>query len=113
MKIYTVFSSKEPLLIMTRESIHHTDTLAYLQRRGFTKFIAREVPAEQVRQRYGHRFEVIEDCLYQGKECRVLDYSGEQVMKFLNLSSLGPAICLESSSAPRRDPTLKACAARI
>ncbi len=111
MKTYLVFSSREPMLIATRESIQNTETLARLNRLGLTKFIAREIPVEEVGQRYGYRFEVIERSLHHEKSCRVLDYSGEQVMKFIAFSDLGPAIYSDPGSTPLKDASLDACIA--
>jgi hypothetical protein len=111
MKTYLIFSSREPMLVVTRESIQNTDTMARLNGLGLTKFIAREIPVEEVGPRYGYRFEVIGRSIHRGKSCRVLDYNGEQVMKFIAFSNLGPAIYSDPGSTPLKDASLDACIA--
>jgi hypothetical protein len=99
MKTYVVFSSREPLLIVIQRSIRDRSVLGHLDRIGCSKFIAREVPVEQVRRRYGRRFEVVERALRDGVGFRVLDYNGENIFHTVPLSDLGRAYRCESVSA--------------
>lgn len=91
MKAYVVFSSNEPVLVLTRTSIRSKEILRELQRIGCLKFIAREVPVERLRDQYGRQFEVIEASLRKGCDLRVLDYSGRRIFRTLPFSEFGPA----------------------
>jgi len=96
MKAYVVFSSKEPVLVMTRTSIRSKEILKELRRIGCLKFIAREVPVEGLRDRYGRQFDVIEASLTKGCDLRVLDFSGRRIFRTLPFSEFGPAYRHES-----------------
>lgn len=91
MKAYVVFSSQEPALIMTRQSIRNDVTLNQLGRIGIRKFIAREVPVSQVSSCYGRQFDVIENAIEKGSDLRVLDFSGHRIFQNLPFSEFGPA----------------------
>jgi hypothetical protein len=108
MKAYVVFYSNEPVLVLTRTSIRHQEILKELRRIGCLKFIAREVPVERLRDRYGRQFEVIEESLRHGCDLRVLDYSGRRIFRQLPFSEFGPAYRHESppiTAKPRQEPT--------
>ena len=100
MKTYVIFSSREPLLIVTRRSIRNSKVIDHLRRIGCTKFISREVPLDDVRRQYGNRFKVIERGLQEGSDVRVLDFDGEQVLQSVPFSQYGRAFRCESVSAP-------------
>jgi hypothetical protein len=99
MKAYVLFSSKEPVLIVTRETIRSEAVLDQLGRVGINKFIAREVPASRLRIRYGRQFDVIEEALQKGSELRVLDFSGHRIFQNLPFSELGSGYRHESGPA--------------
>ena len=91
-KTYVVFSSREPLLIVSRGSIRDTKITDQLHRIGCSKFIAHEVPLEHVRRLYGDRLEVIERALRGNATFRVLDYSGKRVIRSFPFSEFGSEI---------------------
>ncbi len=103
MKAYVVFSSREPLLVVTRQAIYCSEVLSRLRRVGYSKFIAREVPIEHVHQQYGRRFEIVESALHEGDDLRVLDYSGERVFRSLPFSDYGPPFRHESPVANKKN----------
>lgn len=96
MKAYVIFSSSEPVLVVTRETISSKPVLDHLGRVGILKFIAREVPVPHLRSRYGRQFDVIEEALQKGNDLRVLDFSGHRIFQNLPFSEFG--------SAYRREP---------
>jgi hypothetical protein len=67
-----------------------------LRRRDFAKFIAYELPVEQVRSSYGVAFEVIVAELQRARGARVLDYDGSRIFRNLSLSLLGSAFVHEA-----------------
>jgi len=99
MKAYVIFSSREPVLVATRQTIRSEAVLNQLGRVGIFKFIAREVPTTHLRTQYGRQFDVIEDALEKGSALRVLDFSGRRIFKNLPFSEFGSAYRHESGPA--------------
>jgi hypothetical protein len=109
-----VFSSTEPVLILTRQTIRSRAVQDELRRIGCLKFIAREVPIKYLRSRYGEQFDVIEEAVHRGCALRVLDYSGRRIFRYLPFSEFGPAYRRELTPfdvAPSREPAGTASAA--
>lgn len=108
MKAYVVFSSKEPVLIVTRHTIRNEAVLKQLDRVEIQKFIAREVPVPYLRSQYGAQFDVIEKAVEKGSDLRVVDYSGRRIFQKLPFSEFGPAYrhdhSLEESEPTRKTP---------
>lgn len=96
MKAYVVFSSSEPVLVLTRHTIRSKLVLEELHRIGCVKFIAREVPIHHLAWQYGQQFDVIEEAVRKGCNLRVLDYSGRRIFRYLPFSEFGPAYRHES-----------------
>jgi hypothetical protein len=99
MKAFVIFSSREPILVVTRHAIRDEVNLNQLSRIGIQKFIAREVPIPQLRRLYGRQFDVIEEAIRKGNDLRVLDFSGHRIFQNLPFSELGPAYRREHSPA--------------
>ncbi len=96
MRAYLVFTDSGPILILTScTSITSGSMLDSLRRRGIDKFIAYEVPTEEVHRLYGVPFEVVAADLEQGKEMRVLDFNGPHIFDAFPLSDLGKPIAYE------------------
>jgi len=105
MKAYVIFSSSEPVLVLARRTIRSEAVLNELRRIGCQKFIAREVPVEQLRNLYGRQFDVIEESIQKGCDLRVLDFSGRRIFRYLPFSDFGPAYRRElqtGAAEPRR-----------
>lgn len=98
MKAYVIFSSNEPVLVLTRHPIRSKPILDELHRIGCAKFIAREVPVNDLRSQYGQQFDVIEAALGKGCDLRVLDYSGRRIFQYLPFSDFGPAYRHEAAA---------------
>jgi hypothetical protein len=83
--------------------------LERLRRIGCLKFIAREVPIEQVRCLYGRLYDVIEEAIDRGCPLRVLDYNGRRIFRWLPFSDFGPAyqkempVVAETTTRPSTD----------
>ncbi len=63
-----------------------------LPRKGIRKFIAFDLPLEQVRWRHGGHYTVVEDDLAQTDDLRVLDFDGHHIFDLFRFSKLGPPI---------------------
>lgn len=101
MKTYVVFSSREPLLILTQRSIRSGGVLERLREIGIPKFIAHEVPVERVRRQYRDRFDINERAVRDRAELRVLDYRGNEVIQRFPFSTFGPAFHCENQPEPQ------------
>ena len=96
MRAYLVFTETGPILILTsRPSITDDPLVHALERRGVDKFIAHEVPVEEVHRLYGVPFEVVASDLEQGRDMRVLDFNGPHIIDNFDLSELGAPIPYE------------------
>jgi hypothetical protein len=107
MRAYVVFSSSEPVLVVTRHPISSPEVVTGFRRIGCLKFFAREVPVDLVRTLYGHQYEVVERALDENSTLRVLDYNGRRIFKYVPLSDLGPAYRCDLAS-PTDAPALEA-----
>lgn len=90
MKAVLLFTSTGPVVILTsHESITSPPLLEKLEAKGIEKFIAYEIPLEEVRERYGGHFAVVMNDLHETDDLRVLDFNGDRVFRLLRLSELG------------------------
>ena len=93
MKAYIIFSGTGPILILTTYASLTDDRLVEkLSHKGIAKFIAYEVPIEEVRRIYGVPFEVIASDLERTEDVRVLDFNGHHIFSSFSLSQLGEPI---------------------
>jgi predicted dehydrogenase len=100
MKAYVLFTERPPVLIVTAaQSLRDPRLVARLTERGITRFIAHEVPLEQVRRRYGLSFRSVERELADGAAVCVLDHNGAHVLHQLPLASLGKPVRSEAPPA--------------
>lgn len=96
MQAAIVFTGTGPILILSsftsleEKGLHHK-----LKDKGIGKFILREVPLDQVKDRYKGRFNNLADELKAANDMRVLDYNGNQVFVNFEFPDLGTAIEVE------------------
>jgi len=92
-RAYLVFTGTGPILILTTyPSITDDRLVEKLGHKGIDKFIAYEVPVEEVRRLYGVPFEVIAGDLEKTEDMRVLDFNGHHIFANFSLQDLGEAI---------------------
>lgn len=90
MKAGIFFTGSGPIVIVTsHESFDDQNFVKKLTAKGLNKFIAYEVPVEEVKKKYGKHFSVIMNDLHQTDDLRVLDYDGHRVFKNFALKNLG------------------------
>ena len=98
MKGILVFGGSGPLLLLSSyEAIDDPELVRRLHAKGLTKFIAYEVPLENCRDLYGHRYLDIVRDLEKVDDVRVLDFDGHHIFLNFSLRSLGPAFVYEPS----------------
>lgn len=99
MKAALIFTGSGPILVLTTfESLADENLADKLTARGINKFIAYEVPVEQVKKQYGTRFAVIMGDLSQQNDLRVMDIDGHHVLNNFSFEQLGKPVF---SSAPK------------
>jgi hypothetical protein len=83
------FTGTGPILILTTyENFTETKFIERLAAKGIKKFIAYEIPEEEVKEKYGKQFNVIMGDLHQTDDLRVLDYDGHHVFYNFSLKKL-------------------------
>ena len=93
MKAALIFTGSGPILVLTNfESLQSPEFVQRLAVRGVSKFIAREVPLDLVRKRYGTRFSVVVGDLSQKDDLRVMDIDGHHVFKNFSFEELGTPV---------------------
>lgn len=84
------FTGSGPILILTsHESFEDAKFVEKLTAKGLKKYIAYEVPVEEVEKKYGKHFTLIINDLHQTDDLRVLDYDGHRVFENFALKGLG------------------------
>ena len=93
MKAGVFFTGTGPILILTSyDSLTDPNLVEKLAAKGLRKFIAREVPVDLVRERYGRQYDIVLGDLKQSDDLRVLDYDGHHVFYSFSLDELGPPV---------------------
>ena len=99
MKAGIFFTGTGPILILTSyKSLDDHNLAEKLKLKGIKKYIAYEVPEDQVKQRYGQHFNVILGDLKQTDDLRVLDYDGHHVFYNFPLNEMGEPVFHDASS---------------
>lgn len=98
MKACIVFTGSGPIMVLTSFS-SPTDFgfIDKLASKGIRKFIARELPLDLVREKYGKHFEAVINDVKQSDDLRVLDYNGYNVFHNFSFSVMGEPFRYEPS----------------
>jgi len=97
MKAGIFFTGTGPILILTSyDSIDDPKLVEKLSFKGIQKYIAYEVPEEQVKEKYGNHYSVIRGDLKQSDDLRVLDYDGHHVFYSFLIRDLGEPVFYEA-----------------
>ncbi|MEW6140101.1 MAG: hypothetical protein AB1733_17900 [Thermodesulfobacteriota bacterium] len=89
MKAGIFFTGSGPILILTsHESFTDEKLISKLEAKGIKKFIAYEVPAEDLKRKYGQHYKVVLGDLHQEDDLRVMDYDGHHVFNNFSLKEL-------------------------
>ncbi len=90
MKACIIFTGTGPILVLTTfPSPSDPAFIEKLANKGINKFIARELPLDQVKKKYGKHFDVIMTDVKQTDDLRVLDYNGHNVFYNFSFSAMG------------------------
>ncbi len=90
MKAGIVFTGTGPILVLTTyESFSDPGFIEKLAAKGIKKFIARELPLELVKEKYGTQYDAVTNDVKQEDDLRVLDYNGYNVFHNFSFSEMG------------------------
>ena len=96
MKTGIIFTGSGPILIITTyPSLDDHGLAEKLVAKGIKKYLAYELPIEQVKARYGSYFITIMNDVKQTDDLRVLDYDGHNVFYNFSLADMGEPIVHE------------------
>lgn len=99
MKAGIFFTGSGPIVIVTsHDSFNDEDFVEKFTEKGLDKFIAYEVPIEEVKKKYGQHFSVIMNDLHQTDDLRVMDHDGRRVFKNFDLKNLGAPMFYDSKA---------------
>ena len=99
MKAGIIFSGTGPILILTPyESFEDRKFVEKLAAKGIRKFIAYEVPVEQVKAQYGLHFDLVMTDVKQTDDLRVMDFDGHRVFYNFSLHELGSSYLYEEAA---------------
>lgn len=103
MRAGVIFTGTGPILILTsHDSLTDAALVARLAAKGIGKFIAHEVPIDEVRRGYGPTFSRVMTDLRQDDGLRILDIDGTHIFGHLHLRDLGPTLVVEPEPASSR-----------
>jgi hypothetical protein len=93
MKAGIIYTGTGPILILTSyKSFRDPKLIEKLSAKGIKKFIAYEIPLDNVQQKYGAHFAGIKADLRPTDDLRVLDYNGHQVFHNFSFEEMGNPI---------------------
>ncbi|MGE5546765.1 MAG: hypothetical protein ACM33T_07705 [Solirubrobacterales bacterium] len=96
MKAAIVFTGGGPLAVLTAyDSLEDPDLVRRLEAKGFYKYMAFEVPLDEVRQCYGAHYQQIVDDYTQPEELKILDEDGNRIFRMIPFADFGPGIAHE------------------
>lgn len=92
MKALMIMSGSGPILVLSSHGSNDAVLLGKLHHKGIDKFIAYELPWEEVEARYGGHFQTVLNDLHETDDLRVLDVNGQRVFSLFRLDQLGAPI---------------------
>jgi hypothetical protein len=102
MKAGIIFTGTGPILILTVcESFNDPTLIRNLTTKGIHKFIAYEVPVDDVKQRYGQHFAITLGDFRQTDELRVVDCDGQHIFTNFSMEELGEPIHYDGTTLRR------------
>ena len=89
MKAFMLLTASGPIVILSsHESPADAVFTGKIQAKGVDKFIAYELPWEEVKTRYGQHFQTVLNDLHETDDLRVLDINGQRVFHLFRLDEL-------------------------
>jgi hypothetical protein len=99
MKAAIIFSGTGPILLLTSyDSLTNPKFVEKLSTKGIKKFVAFEIPEDELKEKYGTHYANIMCDLKQTDDLRVLDYDGHHILKKFSVKKLTKPIYYEPES---------------
>jgi len=99
MKALLLITGSGPMLVLSNhESLEDEVFLGKLKAKGVDKFMAYELPEEEVAKRYGGHFHTVLHDLHETDDLRVMDVNGHRIFSHFRLDDLGEPFIFEPSS---------------
>ena len=96
MKALMLITGSGPMLVLSSHDTPEDDVfLAKLKAKGIEKFLAYELPLDEVKERYGGHFQTVINDLHESDDLRVLDINGHRVFELFRLDGLGAPLVHE------------------
>lgn len=92
MKALMIISGSGPILVLSSHTSTDAVLLGKLHHKGIDKFIAYDLPWEQVKERYGAHLQAVLRDLHETDDLRVLDVNGQRIFNLFRLDQLGTPI---------------------
>lgn len=103
MKALLLFTGSGPMVVLSSHLEPDDDVfLGKLKAKGIDKFMAYEVPLEDVEQKYGGHFHTVVNDLHETDDLRVLDVNGHRVFDLFRLGTLGQPFVYEPEVLKRK-----------
>ena len=100
MKAAVIFAGSGPILVLTSlPALDDPGLVSRLAGKGIRKFIAYEIPLDDVRGWYGPTFDRALSDIHQEDELRIVDVDGVHIFGHLHLDQLGRAVRWEPEMA--------------
>ena len=96
MKVLMLFTGSGPMLVLSNhQSLEDDVFLGKLRAKGIDKFMAYELPEDEVATRYGAHFHTVLHDLHETDDLRVLDINGQRIFSLFQLDELGEPFIFE------------------
>ncbi|MFO0959227.1 MAG: hypothetical protein U0800_17655 [Isosphaeraceae bacterium] len=90
------YTGSGPVLILTtHDSLNDPGLVEKLQAKGIAKYMAFEVPVEDVKKKYGPQFTSVMNDLKQQDDLRVMDFDGRRIFQLFSFQQMGKPIIHE------------------
>jgi hypothetical protein len=96
MKVLMLLTGSGPMLVLSNhDSLEDEVFLGKLKSKGVDKFMAFELPLDEVERRYGGHFHAVANDLHETDDLRVLDINGHRIFDLFRLDELGEPFVFE------------------
>ena len=96
MKAYMLLTASGPVVILTSHESPADDVfIGKMLAKGVDKFIAYDLPWDEVKERYGGHFQTVLNDLHETDDLRMLDFNGYRVFHLFRLDELGEPFIYE------------------
>lgn len=100
MKALLLMTASGPLVVLSSLAALDDDVLiGKLRVKGVEKFMAYDLPLEEVETKYGGHFQAVVNDLHQSDDLRVLDFNGHRIFDLFRLDGLGQPFVYDPTGA--------------